>query len=244
METPLIKTTTDYDKFNFIVGNRNLNKNKIERIITDIKNGLNLLPYCPILVFPDNGQYRVIDGQHRLEVSKLIESPVYFIETTEIQLRQIAAINSRQDKWSQRDFLKCWIKIGIKDYQVLEDVMREFSIGLSTASTLLMRYNMTSRPEVSPKFRDGLFKVNHLQEVKILLALSHSLFDVYKFYKDRNLIDAVREIVSKGLCDFKILKEKLKQAPMIMDKQSSSKEYIYNIERVYNYKNSQRKVIF
>jgi len=242
--TPVIQQCKDYKRFDLITGNRNVNLNKIDRIIDDIENGLNLLPYCPILVYSDNDKLRIIDVQHRFEVSKQIKSPVFYIETNLVNLKQIALINSRQDKWTELDFLRCYVKIGIEDYLILEKIFKEFKISISTLYSLLMTFKINSRGEVGQLFRDGEFKVKFEAETTELLSLTDTIFGRYNFSKDRKLITAIQQLQTKGLCDFKHLEEKVSEAPMIMDKQGTVKDYIFNIERVYNHKKQTRQIIF
>lgn len=244
MQIPQIQTHTDYEAFAMMNGNRNLNRNKIEKIKNDVKSGFNLLPLCPIIVFEKENQFYIVDGQHRFIVAMELELPVYYIVSTELSLFQVATMNSKQEKWKEKDFLNCYIELGIPDYLVLRDICNEFKIGIQIAAELLQFGNYTKRREIMDGFRDGSFKVNHKDEAIELLQLITDVFGRYTFYTDRNLYVAVQLIKDKGLCDFEFLKEKVKQAPMMMDRQTSYKEYIYNIERVYNHKATNRKVIF
>lgn len=93
-------------------------------------------------------------------------------------------------------------------------------------------------------FRDGEFRVNHLSEAKRLTSLCIDVFSRYKFRSNRYLISAMQEIEKKGVCDFEILKEKISKAPNLMNPQNSWKEYVYNIEQVYNHNNKNRVTIF
>ena len=63
-----INQSTNYELFENIIGNRNLNLAKIEKITKDVDNGFNMLPYCPIVVSETpQGKFHIIDGQHRLK---------------------------------------------------------------------------------------------------------------------------------------------------------------------------------
>lgn len=236
--------TTDYHRFSTINGNRIINQKKVDRLIEDIQDGLNLLPYCPIIVYKDGEELKIVDGQHRFTTSKTLEMPVYYVVCEKMNLRKIARMNSRSDKWKNRDFLECYIRLGIKDYEILLDFIQEYEIIYSAAVNLLMYGKIKGPKNSMDQFRDGEFEVKHLEEAKEVTALTQELFDIYKFRNDRYLIEAVQELKKKGLCDFEILAQKIKSAPMLMNPQSSSKEYIYNIERVYNHNNQKRTVIF
>jgi hypothetical protein len=240
-----ILKSNNYDQFSEITGNRNLSEKKIEKIIDDVTNGLNLLPYCPIIVYKNSdNELKIVDGQHRFEVSKRTENPVFYVVCSELSLQQIASMNSKQDKWTQSDFLRCYVKIGIEDYIILDEILKKYHIGISAGAELLMAGKIGARGNIIDNFREGTFKVKFQKETEELLELSHSLFDRYNFFKDRYLISAVQELMKKGLCDFDVLREKISSAPMQMDKQATTKDYIFNIERVYNFKNHNRVQIF
>jgi|TARA_R100001530_G_C4308923_1_gene152486 hypothetical protein len=239
-----IKTTKDYEKFDTILGNRVINEKKVERLMDDINKGLNLLPYCPIIVYPENGKLKIVDGQHRFETSVRLEEPVFYVECEPLNLKQIARLNSRSDKWGSKDFLDCYVRLGVEDYKILKEFMKTYETIYTVSIDLLMFYKIASGQGGMDKFRDGEFKVNYFEESSQLIELTRKLFDRYKFWNDRNLIMAVQKLQDKGLCDFEVLKRKISEAPNEMDKQASPKLYIYNIERVYNFKNSIRTVIF
>ena len=240
-----IESTTDYSLFSVINGNRVINKKKVERLMQDIEAGLNLLPYCPIIVYQDEESLlRIVDGQHRFTTSQQLGLPVYYVLCEPLTLKQIARLNSRSDKWSDRNFLDCYIKLDLQDYIELQAFIHEYHIIISVAVDLLM-YNKARGPKNSmEQFRDGEFEVRYLEEATKLVELVRSLFGIYVFSCDRNLIQAIQELQDKGLCDFEQLATKVKAAPMMMDKQKSVKEYIYNIERVYNHSNQKRQIIF
>lgn len=242
--TPEIKTSTNYDQFEIILGNRNLNQKKINNIKNDIKKGLNLLPFCPIIVYQDIDKFKIVDGQHRFEVAKQLECNVYYIVAQELSLHQIAMMNIRQDKWSTRDFLKCYIKVGIEDYKVLDEIATKYKVQITTSAAFLMNGSLANRQSVETAFREGLFKVNFLEETTALFELTHSLFNRYVFSADRYLIAAVQTIEKKGLCDFDELKKCINRAQNVMDKRATIKEYMNNIEGVYNFKKKSRRIIF
>lgn len=244
----IIHQSTDYDLFEPIVGNRNINMSKVNKICEDIKNGFNMLPYCPVIVNEtiDSKRLQVIDGQHRVEVSRQSENPVYYVICNTLTLQQIAMMNSRGEKWKAADFLNCYIKLGLTDYAVLRETMEAFSFPMRVIQDLLMtnQANPGSTDRTTEKFQSGQFKCNFLEETKSLLTLVQSVFGDYDFCKDVKLITAVQKLKRAGKCDFNKLKQKIKQAPEILTKQGSPKLYLVNIEQVYNHRDSIRKTIY
>jgi len=236
-----ILQTSNYSLFKPINGNRRVNLSKVAKISEDVTAGFNMLPYCPVIVSKSKKGFNVIDGQHRLEVARNTNNPVYYVVCDDLSLRQIAQLNSRGQKWTVNDFLNCYCNLGAEHYITLKEVATEFRFPISTCASLLMFDNIKSKAK--EEFENGLFEVHYLDETKKALEITNELFSMYRFSKDRYLVGAVRKIIQAGKCDFEVLKTKINAAPNVMDRQGDVKNYIYNIERVYNHKNQNRQVI-
>lgn len=105
--------TSDYSIFKTQAGNRSLAANDLKRIEKKILAN-NLLKYHPILVGKD---YRVIDGQHRLEVAKRNNLEVSFIVMqSKSSLKTTQSINTTGKAWQVKDFLRSYIALGKKEY--------------------------------------------------------------------------------------------------------------------------------
>lgn len=126
--------TKDYKQFKFITGNRVINEAKIRRIIKDIDNGLDMLKYCPIVVTAD---MKIIDGQHRFFVAKTLKKAVYYVVANEITLRDIAAINSRTERWKPIDFVRCYVENGNANYSIVNKFIENYKIPVSAALLVL-----------------------------------------------------------------------------------------------------------
>ena len=238
-----IKETLDYKRFDTISGNRQISQVKVDRLTKDISEGLDLTPYAPIIVFEKDDALKIVDGQHRFEACKELGIPIYYVTCNELNLKKIARINSRSDKWKNKDFLDCYSKIGVSDYDVLRSFMRKFKTPYALSVSLLSNGNPHAGSEPMQKYRDGEFKVRYLDESTELLEFAERIFGRYKFWNDRAILRAIQEIRKKGVCDFDLLKEKISAAPNIMEKHTTWKDYALTIEKVYNYRNSKRTAI-
>jgi hypothetical protein len=174
------------------------------------------------------------------------KNPIYFVECGKLDLARIASINSRSDKWKNSDFLKCYIELGNQNYRVLADFIDEFKINYSTSISMLMAKAIAEggRGNTMESFRDGKFEVHYLEWAKNIANKALEVFGRYKFWNDRGLLGATEKLITEGKCDFEVLKGKIKSAPNLMEKKSNAKEYLYLIERVYNYKNQKRVALF
>lgn len=243
-----IQNTKDYEKFVTVMGNRNIVPNKVERIVKDVENGLNLFKYCPIIVSKEGDKFKIIDGQHRFTASKELKLPIHYVVADDIKLRDIARMNTNTDKWTSKDFLNCYIELGNKHYVELKHFMKKYSVtNYNMAVGLLMRFSVDNgggKKSCMDVFRDGEFECKHTAKAINLIELVDSLFGNFVFYRDKKLIQAVKDIDKAGKWDLETMKKKMKDHRTMMDKQSTTKNYKLLIEQIYNMRMQKRRSIF
>lgn len=239
-----ILTTKEYGLFEFLNGNRVVNKKKILNLKNEVKNGLDLFKYCPIVVYKDDKKFKIIDGQHRFLASKELKKPIFYVVCEQLTLVQIAKLNSNSSNWTNKNFLECFIKTGNKDYEDLEKIIKKYRLSYSAATELLMTGICNNKGETLKKFREGLFKSKYYDFTCKLLDEVEEVFGRYEFWNHGYLIEAYRQIIEAKKFEKEVLKQKIKQAPNILDRRLSVKEYLFSIERVYNNRNNSRVSIF
>lgn len=235
-----IHFTTDYGMFRNITGNRELNESKIKRIVKDINNGLNMLSYCPIIV---DGEFNVIDGQHRLYIAKKLRKPVYFIVSRNISLHEIASINSNTERWKGKDFIHCYASQGNEHYIKLQDFIDKYGFPITTAITLLSSAEVAQGGRKKDGFERGQFKIEH-HELAESIAERVMLFKEFPKYKSRPFIEAITKLSQSPTCDFEHLLKKFNEDPKELKPQDSTKGYMQALENVYNIKAKSRKAIY
>lgn len=92
--------TTNYAQFKINKKNREISKVNIRGIKESILQR-NLLHLRPILV---NASMEVIDGQHRLEVARQLNLPIYFVISGQSVVDDMALLNGYQKNWTTEDF--------------------------------------------------------------------------------------------------------------------------------------------
>lgn len=113
-----IYKTSDYGKFTFIKSNRELKSlGKLERAAIEL--GF----YAPIIV---NEKYEVIDGQHRLAVSEKLGIPVEYIVRPGLSIKDIISLNSSAKNWTLEDYIHAYTEHGLKNYETLQKVKKDF----------------------------------------------------------------------------------------------------------------------
>lgn len=240
--------TKDYSIFQRIPGNRDMNKLKIKKMVRDIKHGLNFLPDFPILVSPGEYKMHVIDGQHRLEAASQTNQNVYYIiRIKEIEVDHIARINSLQEGWKPIDFINCFIEKGNNNYEKLHEFISTYKLPISV-SILLLSSGITGndsglQTEIKENFRKGNFEVKHWkQAVEIIEECQR--FSVFPGWNTRPFIVAISKILAADLCDFDELVSKVNDNPKDLQKQSNYKQYLKDLESIYNKGYHKRRTIF
>lgn len=147
-----ILTTQDYSIFNTQEGNRDLLNNDIKKIEKKIL-GNNLLKYHPILVSSD---FKVIDGQHRLEVAKRNKLEIYFIIMKEkSSLKTTQSVNTTGKPWQVKDFLKSYIALGNPEYIKFNEYLHEYTFLTISQLIELSTSIKSGGRQASEIFRDG-----------------------------------------------------------------------------------------
>lgn len=236
--------TKNYGLFSFIHGNRDLNVAKINKLIKDVENGLDLFKYCPILV---NEDMHIIDGQHRFVVCQKLKRNVYYIIVPNFTLRDIARLNNNQNRWKMRDFLNCYADAGKNkaDYQMLDKFIAKYgitvSMGISALYSGTVHANGTDYLNI---FRDGEFEVRFLDEATEILNVALEYEPYNDYCRNREFIATLQKLLKNGKFSHKAMLEKLEVNKLTIEKRANVKEYLAHMEELFNFKNSKRKTIY
>lgn len=242
----VVYQTTDYTKFSMIKGNRGLNQNKINKIIAEINAGNNMLPYYPIQVLATSNKMDILDGQHRFFISRKLKEPVYYILVQENKtMADIAKVNSNVEKWSQKDFINCYITQGNKHYVKLQKFLEDYKINVGTSLRLLSFGHPGvegSNPELQKLFENGAFEVKKMDEAKAI-AEQCKKFEAFPYHTDRGFVIAIYRVMKAGLVEVDDLVQAYNKNPDKLEKNHSQKQYLFNLEQILNIGKHKRIVI-
>jgi hypothetical protein len=238
-----LNKTRDYDKFQFINGNRNLNLTHLKHLENAILSE-NLLAANPIIVTKN---WEIIDGQHRLTVAKNNNLDIYYLEVEgQSSLQQIQMLNANQKNWSMEDYINSNIALGNEDYKILKDFMEMYNFPVSIAINLIGGVNAkmdANKKDNMKNFKDGNFKVKSLkkgiQMAEDLMLLKPKTKD--NAWKDRELIRAL-QVAFKKVPSKQLIKRILSSSQYIT-RQFGMKEYLRTLEDVYNFRLTEKNKI-
>lgn len=179
-----VYSTTDYDKFKTIVGNRPVVEkgSHFKEVLNSIKAEGQI---CPAIV---NDRNEIIDGQHRLAICRQLGIPFVYVIGEGRGFVNIAQANAGR-KWSTETFVYGYAQNGganSASYCYLKALYDEFSPMVSKSS--LVRIKDKYNPEVARQIRDGSFSMKE---------------DEYNM-----MAKCLRELIKLGYADF------LKENPM------------------------------
>jgi glutaredoxin-related protein len=232
--------TTDYGRFKFLKGNRDINESKVNKIKEVIEAGVDVLRYAPIIV---NEAMEIIDGQHRFTVSMQLRTNVYYVMHKEATLSIVPTINSNHTKWRNVDFLNSYLDLKKPAYLALQDFINEFH-GISLNTAIKMFNSGTPQDGAAIEhFRDGNLSDKHK-------AYSYSLantLQTLKPYTDNPFSSrfflVMMQLQSNGLYDHSQMLRKLEETGMRIESVKTVKTIIQEMEQIINHRAKNRIII-
>jgi len=228
-----IKSTTNYEKFKLFGSNRDLKPRNVSRIMDSIQK-IGLSPFKPIIV---DKNYKVIDGQNRLEACKRLNIPVYYVRSNHTEF-DIPVLNANQEKWITDDYVKYYAKQDVKSYQLLLEISGKCH---ATISGIMAALDCRDNAAI----KDGSF------------SLSGDATSLAKIVEDRlNFCYSIRgkRNISRKICialnylfrvksfNYELLKKKMKARPQLIHTCDSVDDYIKMLTYIYNFKNSKNRI--
>lgn len=227
-----IKETTDYGKFKFINGNRDVDTNHVNQIVKSMERKFLIRP---IDVTDD---MEVIDGQHRLTACEILGKPVYYIIHDKYDFADVHILNQNQKNWGLLDFVKSYAKKGNYNYILLLDFIEKYKITVTMATVLIRSWVRQSKDDI----RLGTFETNQQDIEKAIETLEYIIqFKPYiDFYKSRNFIYAIKEILEVEGFEPKQLLRNCKKYNSLVKNCVSSRDMVQMLDNVYNYRRIDR----
>lgn len=239
MET--VQSTTHYDLFKVLPGNRKVNSQHVESLRKSIDlNGF--ISQNPIIV---NENHYVIDGQHRLEAARKLGEPVYYVMLKGGDLESVQLLNATQRPWLIDDYLESYIELGNKEYVYLKEFCEKWEIPVSTG-VLLLTGRLNSERYLS-EFHKGTFRVTHAEQADFIadILLSLNSFADFRANRNKTMLNAVMSIfrTEGGQQMLRDLVEKYRVTGERVIRRSSVKDQLRDFEDVLNWKRKDGKSI-
>lgn len=227
----VVQTTTNYDHFTLLVGNRPINKVHLHNLRKSIEK-----KYLFTVVIV-NEKNQIIDGQHRFYVIRDLKLPLNYIVCEGYGLNEVHTLNQNSSSWDAEDFMNGYADMGLNDYIIYRDFKNRYKLGHQETMTVLggKSYN-----NLKNDFSDGFFKVKSLTEAEKIIQTIFRVEPYYPGYKRRFFINAMFQLLKHPDFDFEEFVRKLKLQPTAMKDCTSTDNYREHIEEIYNYKRREK----
>lgn len=168
--TPIIKMSTDYARFKLIDWNRSVDATNVRKLLAANREKFQLHKF-PILVSED---YKIIDGQHRYEVSKQLGAPIYYIvDGNDTSFAAVHSVNKAGKKHSLKDKIDMLHKAGdpgaLEVFNIHNQFSKKFDYG--TIAGLCITGTHTSGQVNASIDNLGSLSAKYAPKVRVLLRV-------------------------------------------------------------------------
>ena len=187
-----ILTTTNYDIFRRMKGQRDVEPKRVNMLVDSIKQSGWISN--PIMV---NKKMEIVDGQGRFAALKRLGMPIeyYFVDKS-VGLNECRVLNNNLQKWNTESYVMSYAEMGNKNYQRVKQLMEYFDVSLDV---IMMAKDIKTRPyghngSDYKKMREGLQDFTESDYIYVSKILNiYSKYDkvFYKFKGRKNNRDRV-----------------------------------------------------
>lgn len=221
--------TYDYNIFNKMLGNRELNERHVLRLKKSMKE--NYIPNAIIV----NQDMEVVDGQHRLKALSELGKPVYYRIIRDLNLDSVQRMNTNSRQWSLLDYLESFCQQGLSEYKIAKQflVNNGFSMDICLAMLLNKPYR-TAQDRVN--FINGHFKIKNFDVATQQAKQLQQIGKYFKHYKDYAFCMAMLSFFHNSDYDHEVFLRKLELQPTALQKQKEKEQYKREVESIYNFR--------
>ena len=232
-----IMCTTDYTRFYIKPGQRLIDKQILDALVTSMQNN-GFIPLFPIIVRSDG---EIVSGQHRYKAAVATNSPIYFIQNDALtmdKVREIERIGS--PKWSLGDFVDAWASLGKEDYIWLQNFCSTHEFSLVVVFNLARFGNVITRKEDLIHGKMVLTAEDRARVLRVYdVAKDLSPF-LPKHWKTSAFASAVHAMIRTDGYNHDQMLQRLSYQSTRLVPFLRRNDYIGRLEEIYNYKSSSK----
>lgn len=249
-EVNKVYKTYDLSIFKSIDGNRVPNLQHIRRLTDSLK--VHGMKCNPILV---NEKMEVIDGQHRLQAAKNVNTFVYYIVVNGYKLEEVHTLNLNQKNWNKRDYMDGYADMGVESYIKLKEFVQknyDFTFtdciamcsNITTGTTHTMahkfRNNRNDRKQIEV-FEEGTWLGKDFDLAQEWAHKIRMCKPYFEGYNKTTFVATMIGLLQNKLFDFSEFMHKVRIQPKALVDCANREQMRALIEDIYNYK-SRNKV--
>lgn len=230
----VLRITKDYSKFEPLPQNRNVNPRRCKRLKESMmKHGF--INAYPLHVVPNgNGKLKIKEGHYRFQCAQELGLPVaYVVSNDNASLTELVNTLVR---WNLEDYKDSFINAGNKQYVELGEYTEKTGIPTSRAIALFSAHNLNDGGGSLNNFKSGTFKITETclaNKVAELVVLCRTLG--VKFASSGMFVNALARVINAEGFNMNRMKTKIRSHYHRMKKQASIDDYIFMLEKIFNF---------
>lgn len=226
-----IKVTTDYDKFDMMGSNREVNRGHVEKLKEAFETSGNLTIVQPILV---NENMYIVDGQHRFAAAKELGLPIYYTVRPGLSVRDARNMNILHRGWTVDDFAHSYANANNPNYRKYLELREDYGFN---HSTILSYCNETSdKSGIYAEFRKGDFVLANEPLARKRLEALTEIGEHINVSTDKPFIQAFLKVLPvPGFSIARLIRKLNSQGAPVMRRYGSIEEYLHAMEDIYNW---------
>lgn len=232
-----LQTTMNYKIFKHDASNRSVNNLHVGKIARSMKKYGYIKAYPVHVIKDDDGFFRIMDGQHRVEAARVAKVPVYYVvsKTDDIS---ISEINNTQKKWGFVDYVNSYANQGNDEYVKLKDFSEKHNLTVRMSAMLLSGKkinddNMTGAC-VSRAIKDGTFMIVEPNIANEVVAIVESLRTHCEMASNAQFIAAIAKIVQVPRFSIDRFCNNARRLSSTIKPCATLIDYLDMCERIYN----------
>lgn len=233
-----IMSTTNYDKFSFRKGNRNLNQKNFLKLINSMKEKQLMIP---ILV---NEKFEIIDGQHRYSAAKELGLPVYYYIIEGYGSEEMQRANLVSSNWTKDDFLSMFVEEGNEDYEKIKDMKDTFNVNIGLIIKVFATFQGVNQKTIAKSFEEGNLDIKDYDKVlEFFYALED--FSFFAPYKTLQFAGAFLKLYTQPGYDHEIMKKRLDKRKDQLVKKNTVDDYLVILTKeIYSFGPIKNKLLY
>ena len=230
MEPQKILSTKDYSIFKNVTSNREVSQSHVKSLVKAIRKK-NLLPINPIIV---SSKFEVIDGQHRLEVAKLLDLEIFYTVSDNITHDDISVLNTNKKNWSLTDYLNFWAIEKKEEYIKVTNFLNKFPLFPLTVAVQILA-DLGSHGGLLPAFREGTYRVISFEDGCKFAEAVKKLHEHGAFVYHSSFVRAFMTVFSNDAFVLESLIKGIEKQPRSFCRCVGEKQYLEMLEEIYNH---------
>jgi len=236
-----VNQTNDYEMFQTLEGNRNVNKLHVSRLKESFKTAYLL---SPILI---NQRNQIIDGQHRFEAAKALGLPVNYIICNDYGLKEVQILNTNMKNWKKEDYLHAYCDLKNPEYLKFRNFMRRFTeFGIATCEIMIIDRSNGKQGKI-----EGMrCKIKYFEEGELEIPdydysceIAEKIMQIKPYYDGFNRPAFVRAMCGVfKVADYNhtVFLQRLNSQPNALQHCATVMQYRLMIEDIYNYRSREK----